>query len=54
VAAFTDPRTHINGVLCAEGSFELDSDIRVYDDHKEYDLVRHILGILESGKELGN
>lgn len=56
VVAFTDPRTHINGVrvLCGEGSFDLDNDIKLYKDHSEYNLIRHILGIPEGGKEVGN
>lgn len=55
ILAFTDPRTHMNGVrvLCAEGSFELDEEIKVFEDHSEYDLMRHTLGIAESGGELG-
>lgn len=56
VLTFTDPRTHMNGVriICPEGSFDLDADIKVYNDHNEYNAVRHILGILEGGEEIGN
>lgn len=55
ILAFTDPRTHMNGVrvLCADGSFELDEEIKVFEDHSEYNLLRHTLGIAESGGELG-
>ena len=56
VLTFTDPRTHMNGVriICSEGSFDLDTDITIYNDHKEYDTIRHTLGIVEGGKEVGN
>jgi hypothetical protein len=49
VLTFTDPRTHMNGVrvICGDGSFELDSDIKVFKDQSEYDLYRMLNGILE-------
>ena len=57
VLAFVDPRTSFLGVrvICGDGSFELDQNlVKVYDDQKEYNLVRHICGIPEGGKEIGN
>ena len=63
VLAFADPRTSFNGVriLCSQGSFDLEEnggigDFKVYSDgdQKEYDLIRHINGIVEGSKECGN
>ena len=55
ILAFTDPRTNLNGVriLCADGSFEIEGDVKVYDDSTEYDLMRHLLGLPESSQECG-
>ena len=56
VCAFIDPRCHANGVrfLCTEASFEPDGDITVIkDDMLEYDLNRMLLGLPETGHELG-
>ena len=58
VLAFGDPRTSFNGVriMCAEGSFEMDEQdgVKLYSDEKEqYDLIRHINGIVEGSAECG-
>jgi hypothetical protein len=52
--AFADPRTSFNGVriMCAEGSFELEEDI-MKPDASEYNLLRHINGIVEGSSECG-
>lgn len=55
IAAFVDPRTNAQGVrvLCAEDSFDMDEEI--YDNpQSHYDLYRMAIGLLESGKEMGN
>jgi len=56
VCAFVDPRCHENGVrfLCAEESFTPDIDVTTTNDNMSlYKLNRMILGLLESGSELG-
>lgn len=54
VLAFADPRTNFNGVriMCAEGSFELEDDT-MKADALEYNLLRHINGIVEGSTECG-
>ena len=58
VAAFIDPRTASQGVriLCAEGSFEFDSEetITSSDPSQYYDKFRMSIGLLESAKEMGS
>lgn len=58
MAAFIDPRTASQGVriLCAEGSFELDSEetITSSDPSQYYDKFRMSIGLLESAKEMGS
>lgn len=54
--AFADPRTHFNGVriMCGDGSFDVEGDeFKVYSDTQEYDLLRHINGIVEGSNECG-
>ncbi len=56
VLVFADPRTSFNGVriLCAEGSFEIeDPDIKVFQDQSEYNIIRHINGLVEGSNECG-
>ena len=55
VAAFVDPRSHMMGVrvLCVEESLSLGDDFTKQKDLEEYELMRQMLGILESSKELG-
>lgn len=56
ILAFSDPRNYGNGVriICGNGSFEADENLLRFNDHKEYNAVRCILGILEGSKEVGN
>ena len=41
-------------MICGEGSFEPDRDVKVYKDQSEYNAIRHLLGILEGSKEVAN
>ena len=54
VLAFADPRTNFNGVriMCADGSFEMEDDI-LKKDSTEYDMFRHINGMVEGSFECG-
>lgn len=55
VAAFVDPRTPWMGVriLCNDASLELDDEeFKKIPDDSEYNIMRSILGIPESSKEL--
>ena len=57
VAAFLDPRTSMMGVrvLCAEDSLEIeDPDFLRLNDSSEYDLMRLLMGIGESSREMSN
>jgi folate-binding protein YgfZ len=56
VLAFADPRTSSNGVriICAEGTFEMEGNaFKVHTDEQEYNLVRHINGLVEGSSECG-
>lgn len=55
VCAFVDPRTATNGVrvLCTDESFEPENGVDILTDAKQYNIARMILGIPESGVELG-
>ena len=56
VAAFIDPRTNMMGVrvVCADGSLEIDDPNFVQrKDTEEYEIIRYMMGIPETGKELG-
>jgi tRNA-modifying protein YgfZ len=56
ILAFADPRTSFNGVriICGEGSFEVDeSDIKLYKDEAEYNVIRHLNAVVEGSKECG-
>ena len=46
----------MNGVrvICGDGSLDLDSSIKTFEGPSEYNLIRHLLGIVETGKEVGN
>lgn len=57
VAAFIDPRTNDMGVriLCCDESLEIDDDVLTkLNDSEEYHYLRNLLGIPESGKEIGD
>ena len=56
VAAFRDPRTNMMGVrvVCADGSLEIEDPSFVQrKDTEEYDIIRYMMGIPETSKELG-
>lgn len=55
IVAFVDPRTPHLGVrvVCAEESFAIeDPQIKTLESLSEYDAMRNMLGVLESGKEV--
>ena len=40
--------------MCGDGSFDVEGDeFKVYSDTQEYDLLRHINGIVEGSNECG-